>query len=123
MPMKKIHVEFELDPEIFMKMLQHGSSSMKIAVFGDDKGPKVPKKEQQKLLPAPKPLRVMALDFMREHKDRIVTTKELKDYLAAHGWMPHSTYGVLGLLCENKHIKKMGSAQYQITEKGVTYNG
>jgi hypothetical protein len=125
MSMKKIHVEFELDPEVFMKVLQHGSSSMKIAVYGDDKGHKLSKKikEETKLLPPPKPLRIVALDFMREHKDQVVTTKQIKEHVVTLGWLPNSAYGVINLLLTNKHIKRVGSAQYQITAAGVAYNG
>ena len=118
MPMKKIHVEFELDPEIFMKMLQHGSSSMKIAVFGDDRPLK---QREQKLLPAPKPLRVVALDFFRERKDRAVPIRELREYCLVNGFRPNSAYQIVSLLIENKHLKKVDVGMYQITPAGVNY--
>jgi len=59
--MKKIHVGFDIDPELFMKLLQF-SGNMKIEVHGTDDRPK----PKQKLLPSPVRIgvRKVMVDYM-----------------------------------------------------------
>src|SRR3954463_14256611 len=93
MPMKKIHVEFELDPDLFMKMLQHGSSNMKISVYGDEKKAKLPK-EERKLLDGPKPkLRKMnggakgiIMEYAKLHQSMGFSSNEVIEPVVAAGY-------------------------------------
>ena len=119
MPIKKIHVGFDIDVEMFMKLLQHGNSGMKIEVFGD-----TPKKEAQKLLPAPSgvPLRTVALDFFKARKDRVVPIKELRHHCVEKGFRPNSAYQIVNLLIGNKHLKKVSVGMYQVTAAGMNYD-
>jgi hypothetical protein len=126
MPMKKIHVEFELDPEVFMKMLQHGSSSMKIAVFGDDKGHKLPKKEKEpKLLAAPKNDRVgskkIVMDYAKLHKDMGFKPKELQPIVTAAGYSNNTHSPVLMWLMSRGYLRRDKEGTYYPTAKGMTY--
>jgi hypothetical protein len=121
MAIKKLTISFDVDMEVFMKMLQHGNSSMNIQVLGDK--PKVAKEPKLLAGPPTEPLRKVALDFFREHKERQVPIRELRHRCIEKGFRPNSAYQIVSLLIENKHLKKLGDGMYQITAAGVNYNG
>jgi|SRR3954464_12116767 hypothetical protein len=127
MPMKKIHVEFELDPELFMKMLQHGSSSMKISVFGDEKKAKLPK-EEAKLLGAPKQsnrglvkggAKKIIMDYAKVHKDGFSPTAVREPVMEA-GYAKNTTSPQLMALMQEGFLKRKNGSYFP-TDKGMTY--
>lgn len=128
MPMKKIHVEFQLDPDLFMKMLQHGSSSMKIQVFGDDKPVKLPK-EERKLLPAPEHkgrglipggAKKIIMEHAKLHQSLGFAPKEASAKVMAAGYSKSTTSPqLMSLLAEGFLRRKDG--MYYPTAKGMTY--
>lgn len=123
--MKKIHVAFELDPELFMKMLQHGSSSMKIEVFGDDKGPRLPKKEKEQKLLAPPQKRPgskkIVMEYAKLHKDMGFKPKEVVPILKEAGYADNTHSPVLIWLAARSFLRKDKEGTYFPTAKGMTY--
>jgi hypothetical protein len=117
MPMKKIHVEFVLDAEVFMKMLQHGNSGMKIDVYGDT--PKT-KKEDRKLLPAPerKGAKVLMLDYIIKHQP--VEAKAVTAMIIENGYASGTSSSQLHLLLKQKLIRRV-RGKYIATEKAVSH--
>ena len=120
MPIKKINVSFDIDAEIFMKMLQHGNSSMKIEVFGDT--PKVSKKDAQKLLPAPERVgaKNIIMDYAKAHAEAGFTPKEVLPLVVAAGYSK-STHSPQLMWLMSKGYLKRKDGQYFPTAKGLTY--
>ena len=117
MPMKKIHVEFVLDAEVFMRMLQHGNSGMKIDVYGDT--PKA-KKEERKLLPAPerKGAKALMLDFIVKHQP--VESRALSAMVVENGYAKGTCSSQIHLLLKEKMVKRV-RGKYVATEKAVSH--
>jgi hypothetical protein len=115
MAVKKISVTFELDMEVFMKVLQHGNSAVRVDMYGD-------RKESPKLLAAPQPERPGAkklmIEFMTKNKDRDVQAKELKLMLVENGYSP-STYGSQLHLMMLDGIIKRSKDGYRLTAKAL----
>jgi hypothetical protein len=121
MPIKKIHVGFDIDADVFMKMLQHASSGMKIEVFGDT--PKLAKRDQPKLLAAPSErggARKLMLAFLLAHKERGVKPTELREVCVAAGYAPATHSPILTALQIAGMIKKLKDGTYQATPKAVS---
>jgi hypothetical protein len=124
MSMKKIHVEFDLDPDLFMRMLQHGSSSMKIEVYGDDKPPKV-SKEERKLLPAPSRERIaggaknLIMQYAKQHPDGFVAG-DVRPIVVEAGYAP-TTHSPQLMELKAKGFLRRKDGVYSPTAKGMTY--
>ena len=122
MPIKKIHVGFDIDMDVFMKMLQHGSSNVRVEFTGE--APKVkPTASGPKLLTPPVPIRSVVLDYFKQHKDEKVNVRSLFELVQSKGFAGNSAYSVLHLLVANKHVKKIDKGLYQLTASGANYNG
>jgi hypothetical protein len=132
MSIKKIRVSFDLDMEIFMRMLAHGNDAVRFEVYGDQ--PKVPKvrKEAQavdgvKALPKPAraidapPVRIVLFDYIKANKDGPIPVKAMCAYIEQHGYAATSVYHALSALMKAKYIKRVDAGVYQITEKGITH--
>ena len=119
MPMKKIHVGFDIDPELFMKLLQF-SGNMKIEVHGtDDAKPKA----RQKLLPSPVRIgvRKVMVDYMIK-ENRPVRPFEIGKACAAAGYSDNSHSPQMMVLRKQKIIKRIKGGLYVVTPKGVSTN-
>jgi hypothetical protein len=118
MPIKKIHVGFDIDMDVFMKMLQHGSSGVRVDFLGDT--PKQPK--GPKLLEAPKRVgtKNIVMDFAKARKDDGFAPKELAPLIEAAGYSPTSHSPALVWLTARGFLKRKDGV-YFATTKGMTY--
>ena len=131
MRIKKIHVGFDIDMEIFVQMLAHGNSGMKIDVFGAD--PPKPKRQVRgdthprdipALLEAPKMnLRRTIAAFLLEHKERTVSMVELKAVSENSGFSPNSASPTIQAMIKMGMAKRVSDGAYQATAKLVSTNG
>jgi hypothetical protein len=117
--MKKIHVGFDIDPELFMRLLQY-SGNMKIEVLGTDDAPKA----RQKLLPSPVRIgvRKVMVDYMIK-ENRPVRPNEIGKACAAAGYAENSASPQMMILRKQKIIKRIRGGLYVVTPKGVQTNG
>ena len=121
MAIKKIHIGFDVDIEIFMKMLQHGNSGMKIEVFGDT--PKVKKDKEPKLLEAPKRVgaKNVIMAFAKERKETGFKPKDVAPAVIAAGYSDNTHSPQLIWLAARGLLKQDKEGTYHITTKGMTY--
>jgi hypothetical protein len=120
MPIKRVHVGFDIDMDVFMKMLQHGNSNVSVQMFGD-----VPKTAKAKPLLLPPPERVGAkkiiMDYARLHKDMGFKPKELMPLIVAAGYSKNTHSPQLMWLSSRKYLRKDSEGTYYPTAKGLTY--
>jgi hypothetical protein len=126
MRIKKIHVGFDIDMEVFLQMVAHGNSGMKIEVFGAE--PPKPKRqvvqEKPALLEGPKPtLGEVVSKFMLEHKDRAIGIKELQELSTKHGFSPTSAQPTMQALRKKGLVKRVSPGLFQVTDKLVGNHG
>jgi hypothetical protein len=121
MPIKKIHVGFDIDMEVFMKMLQHGNSSMNINVYGDDPSPSKQNKSSQKLLAPPKRMgaRKLILNYLVKHSDQAFASTELKNLVVERGYATGTSSSQLHGLLVLGMIKRTKYGKYQATAKAI----
>jgi hypothetical protein len=125
MRIKKIHVGFDIDMEVFVQMLAHGNSGMKIDVFGADP-PKSKRqaKEEPALLEGPKmTLKRTIAAFLLEHKDRAVSIGELKELSDKNGFSASSASPTMRAMIKMGVAKRVNEGLYQATAKLVNTNG
>jgi len=125
MRIKKIHVGFDIDMEVFVQMLARGNSGMKIDVFGTDP-PKLKwqEKEEPALLEGPKmSLRRTIAAFLLEHKERTVSMAELKAVSEKGGFSPSSASPTIQAMIKMGMAKRVNDGLYQATAKLVNTNG
>jgi hypothetical protein len=122
MPIKRVHVGFDIDMDVFMKMLQHGNSNVSVEMYGDT--PKV-KAVKPKPLLLPPPERVGAkkiiMDYARLHKDMGFKPKELMPLIVAAGYSKNTHSPQLMWLSSRKYLRKDSEGTYYPTAKGLTY--
>jgi hypothetical protein len=106
MPVKQITVQFDLDIELFTRILAHSNQGVKFSVYGDDKPQQIEAPEPQRALPAPNQgARHLILTHLKKHDDRTLTTNELVMFCANYGFT----------------ARRCGYAQYRISKAGAKY--
>lgn len=124
MAIKKIHVGFDIEMDVFMKMLQHGSSSVRVDFFGEQpKQPKQLKQQEPKLLEAPKRVgsKSVVMNFAKQHQDGF-RPKELVPLIEAAGYAANTHSPVLMWLMSRGYLKRDKHGVYFPTTKGMTYD-
>jgi hypothetical protein len=121
MPIKRVHVGFDIDMDVFMKMLQHGNSNVRVEMYGDT--PKATKSQGPKLLPPPdRPgAKKIIMDYAKLHKDMGFKPKELLPIVVAAGYAKNTHSPQLMWLMSRGFIRKDKEGTYYPTTKGMTY--
>lgn len=116
MPIKKLKVSFDLDMELFAKILAAGHTNMDIQAFGTD-----PTAE-----PAPAQItyrggsrRAVLLAL----KDKPLSRTEMKDVIAANGYSRKSLDALIYTMRVAGLVRKVGEGTYAITKKGLAHVG
>ena len=113
MPMRKLVVSFELDAELFAKMLLH--SPMDIKAFGDEPEP-VPRVTHTLRHTAGKQMAI--LEKLASQKR--VSLTEISE-VAVQAGFTKSVGSCLNTMLNTHVIQRVGSATYSITKKGLAY--
>jgi DNA-binding HxlR family transcriptional regulator len=116
MPMKKLRVSFDIDMELFARMLGAGHSDMNIQVFGTD-DPRVT--HTNAITDNRGGIRTVILDTLRTGDKQL---SEIRIALVDHGYSAKSLNGAIHLMQENGLIKRVAFATFAITKKGESFH-
>jgi hypothetical protein len=118
--LKKISVTFDMDMEVFMKVLHHTNTGVRVDMFGDK--PKVKKDPPVKLLASPERVgaKVLIMDYAKAHKDGFVP-KDLYPLFEKAGYAKNSSSPQLMWLKAKGYLKRHVSGVYVPTAKGLSY--
>lgn len=114
MPIKKVSVTFDLDMDVFMKVLHHGNTGVRVEMFADAK-------HSPKLLPPPDRVgaRKLILDYLVKNKDRDVVPSELAKICTEHQYAKGTHSSTLHMLVMKGFVKH-GKDGYRPTAKAVS---
>lgn len=119
MGIKKLRVSFDIDAEMFARMLSAGHSAMNIEVFGEQ-DPRVSHTEPMKLIGSRGGMRQAILGALVNGSKSMA---ELRVILVRAGYSVKSMPGAIHLMRQDKLIRSAGFGIIAITKKGTNYNG
>lgn len=123
MPIKKIHVGFDIDMSVFMQMLVHGSSGVQFQAFGDEAKPKRIAKDKRLALAPPdsRPgAKNVIMAYLLKHRDRAIPNKELSKECSRVGYSDNTASPQLMWLRSRGLIKRTKNG-YVATAKAVNH--
>lgn len=122
MAVKMITVQFDLDVELFTKMLAHSNQGVKFSVYGDDKPQRIEEPERQLALPPPKKgVRNVLLPYMQKYPDRTFSTKELVVMAANFGYTESGVYNAIHNMHRDGLLRRYTKGKYRISKAGITH--
>jgi hypothetical protein len=122
MPVKKIKVEFELDLELFTRMLAYSNQGVAFSTYGDDKPYQVEVPKPQLALPAPKRgLRQAILVHMQQHPDKTFTSAELVAFAIELGYDNRNVHNVMHNMHTAKLVRRYSPGMYRIAKAGINH--
>lgn len=122
MAIKKLKVSFDIDAEMFAKMLAHGHSAMNIEVYGNavedsDKELRVSHTEP-KLITDRGGLKETILAFLSSGSKHL---SEMRVIIVRAGYSASSLNSAIDLLQSSGLIRRVYQGTYAITKKGASY--
>lgn len=119
MGIKKLRVSFDIDAEMFARLLSAGHSAMNIEVFSNE-DPRVSHTEPPKLITDRGGMRRVILNTLKEGSKR---TAELQVIVVRAGYSAKSFSSAIHLLRTDGLVRSVGYGVIGITKKGTNYNG
>jgi hypothetical protein len=118
MPIKKLRVSFDLDVELFAKILAHGNNGMHIDVLGDaTEAPRVTHTAASRRGEHPAKKQMAVLEALKNGQQELSV---MKAKVKEEGFSP-DVNSLVSKMLEDKLIKRVGYALYTLTEKGRSY--
>ena len=125
MPLKKLHIGFDLEIKDLIEYITERDVTMKIDAYGTP--PKVPKKAiaaPPPMLALPPPgkrptVKNIVLTYFAAHPDEKAATSALRELSVAAGHAPSTLHGQLWLMRQDGTVKQAGKGFYRITARGL----
>jgi len=122
MAVKMITVQFDLDIELFTKILAHSNQGVKFSVYGDDKPQRIEEPERQLTLAPPKKgVRHVLLPYMKKHPDKTFTTKEMIAIASNFGYNESAVYNAVHNMHRDGLLRRYTPGKYRISKAGITH--
>ena len=122
MPVRKVSVVFDLDVELFTRILGAANQGVRFETYGDDKPFQVEGPKRQLALPAPKEgARHLILAHMKQHPDKTFTTDELVVFVENYGYERKNVHNAMHNMHRDGLIRKYRPGQYRVSKAGMQH--